>query len=363
MLRFHEPMKPVEVLREIFYSCCVRHERSSAFNLGKDGLCMSTQGIMGVILAGGKGSRMYPFSEHYPKAILPICNKPLMEYQIEMMKAVGITSIIVVIGHYGFDVVRVMGNGERYGIKIHYVDQGQTLGIAHALSKLENLIDRPFMLFLGDIFFITYSLQPMIDEFYDHKVNAVLATKIEQDINAIKRNFSVLMDEKGFVRRVIEKPRHPVNNLKGCGLYLFDLHIFDAVRRTPRTASRDEYEITDSIQILIDDGFTVKSKTIIQEDLNLTYPEDLLYINLTELRRQNLPKLIGHNTSIDPAQVDNSVIGDEVFCPPGIRIRNSVVFSSSTITTGADLENAIVTPDKLIYCYKSLPEDYNNDQS
>jgi len=319
---------------------------------------MSTSGIMGVILAGGKGSRMYPFSERYPKAILPICNKPLMEHQIEMMKAVGIDTIIIVIGHYGFDVVRVMGTGERYGIKIHYVDQGQTLGIAHALSKLENLVDRPFMLFLGDIFFVTDSLQPMIDEFYEHRVSAVLATKNEQNIDAIKRNFSVLMDDAGFVRRVIEKPRHPVNNLKGCGLYLFDLHIFDAVRRTPRTASRDEYEITDSIQILIDDGFKVKSKTIIQDDLNLTYPEDLLGINLTELRRRNLPRLIGRNTTIPAEKVDNAVVGDDVSCPATIRIKNSVVFSGSTITATADLENAIVTPDKLIYCYTSVPEDY-----
>ncbi|MCX8042961.1 MAG: sugar phosphate nucleotidyltransferase [Desulfobacterota bacterium] len=323
---------------------------------------MSHQNIMGVILAGGKGSRMYPFSEHYPKAILPICNKPLMEHQIEMMKAVGIESIIVVIGHYGFDVVRVMGNGERYGITLHYVDQGQTLGIAHALSKLENLIDRPFMLFLGDIFFVTDSLQPMIDEFFDSGVNAVLATKIEPDVNAIKRNFSVLMDEKGFVRRVIEKPRHPVNNLKGCGLYLFDLHIFDAVRRTPRTASRDEYEITDSIQILIDDGFKVKSKTIIQEDLNLTYPEDLLMINLIELRRRNLPCLIGSNTSLSPDRVENSVIGDNVVCPAAIMIKNSVVFSNTTINEGTDLEQAIVTPDRIIYCSKSAVNGYGEEQ-
>jgi dTDP-glucose pyrophosphorylase len=322
---------------------------------------MGTGAIMGVILAGGKGSRMYPFSEHYPKAILPICNKPLMEYQIEMMKAVGIDTIIIVIGHYGFDVVRVMGNGERYGIRIHYVDQGQTLGIAHALGKLESLVDRPFMLFLGDIFFITESLQPMLDEFETHSVSAVLATKTEQSIDAIKRNFSVLMDEQGFVRRVIEKPRHPVNNLKGCGLYLFDLHIFDAVRRTPRTASRDEYEITDSIQILIDDGFKVKSKNIIRDDLNLTYPEDLLYINLTELKRTNTAKLIGNNAQVAADHVDNSVIGDNVVSPADIKIKNSVVFANSMITGSADIENAIITPDKLIYCYKSVPEDYDRE--
>ena len=254
--------------------------------------------IIGVILAGGKGSRMYPFSEHYPKCILPICNRPLMEYQIEMMKGVGIQEIVIVIGHYGFDVVRVMGSGERYGVKLQYVDQGETLGIAHALGKLERFIDRPFLLFLGDIFFITDSLAPMIKEFEKGGCSAVLATKVEQDAEAIKRNFAVIEDEKGIVRRVIEKPRHPMNNIKGCGLYLFDLHIFDAIRRTPRTAMRDEYEITDSIQILINDEFRVKGVNVIQDDLNLTFPEDLLYINLMELKRRIEVRLIGKNARV-----------------------------------------------------------------
>lgn len=320
---------------------------------------MKKNNIMGVILAGGKGSRMYPFSEHHPKCILPICNKPLLEFQIEMMMDIGIKDIIIVIGHYGFDVVRVMGTGERYGIKIQYVDQGETLGIAHALGKLESLVDRPFLLFLGDIFFVTDSLAPMIEEFEKNDTNGVLAAKIEPDIDAIKRNFSILMDDSGFVRRVIEKPRHPVNNLKGCGLYLFDLHIFDAVRRTPRTASRDEYEITDSIQILIDDGFKVKSMDLIQDDLNLTYPEDLLYINLTELKRSNKDKLIGKNTNIQNSQlVQNSVVGDNVSSLHEVKIKNSVVFSNSVINVSEDIENTIITPDQLIYCYNSVPRDY-----
>jgi dTDP-glucose pyrophosphorylase len=313
---------------------------------------------MGVILAGGKGSRMYPFSEHYPKCILPICNKPLMEYQIDMMKSIGIKDIIIVIGHYGFDVVRVMGSGERCGMKINYVDQGQTLGIAHALGKLESMIDRPFLLFLGDIFFTTESLQPMVDEFYTSETNAVLATKIEPDIDAIKRNFAVLNDSRNYVYRVIEKPRHPVNNIKGCGLYLFDLHIFDAVRRTPRTASRDEYEITDSIQILIEDGFKVKNMNIITEDLNLTYPADLLHLNLMELKRRNTSRLIGKNVAINEQLVEHAVIGDNVSFARDIRIKNAVVFADTAVNAAGDVENVIITPAQHIYCSASmLPED------
>ena len=72
---------------------------------------------------------------------------------------------------------------------------------------------------------------------------AVLAVKDEPDPAAIRKNFAVIQDERQRVTRVIEKPRASPNRLKGVGLYLFDLTVFDAIRRTPRTAMRDEYEI------------------------------------------------------------------------------------------------------------------------
>jgi len=85
-------------------------------------------------------------------------------------------------------------------------------------------------------------------------------------------------------KKVIEKPGYLVHNIKRCGLYLFDLRIFDAIRQTPRTAMRDEYEITDSIQILIEDGFLVKQLTIVKEDVNLTVPDDLIKSNMWMLK-------------------------------------------------------------------------------
>ena len=208
---------------------------------------------------------MYPFSASLPKPLLPVCNKPLLAYHIEAMASLGIREVFIVIGHHGFEIVKALGAGDRDGVKIHYVDQEETIGIAHAVGKLEAYLDSPFLLFLGDIYFQTSELGRMLQTFGQGDVNAVLATKEESDPAAIRRNFAVIEGDDGFVRRVIEKPRHIVNTLKGCGLYLFDLHIFDAIRRTPRTAMRDEYEITDSIQILIDDGFKVKSLPVVEE--------------------------------------------------------------------------------------------------
>ena len=114
--------------------------------------------FLGVILAAGRGTRMAPFSNSYPKPILPICNKPLLVYQIESMRAAGVRDILIVIGHLGYEIVKVLGSGEALGVRIQYVEQASTLGIAHAVMQLERYIDRPFLLFLGDIFFDTRNI-------------------------------------------------------------------------------------------------------------------------------------------------------------------------------------------------------------
>lgn len=120
---------------------------------------------MGVVLAAGKGTRMRPFSEQWPKPVLPVLGKPLVVYQLEMMAALGIRRVVVVIGHLGHEVVRALGDGSRYGLSIRYVEQEETLGIAHAVSRLEGHVDQPFFLFLGDIFFVTQNLGSMLERF------------------------------------------------------------------------------------------------------------------------------------------------------------------------------------------------------
>ena len=239
---------------------------------------------MGVLLAAGHATRTGTLRDEFPKPILPIGNKPLLVHQIELLRSMGIIDITVLIGHKGYQITRVLGDGERHGVRLQFVEQKSMLGIAHALGQLENYVDRPFLLFLGDIYFVPKDIGSMFRVFEEENCGAVLATKQETDVSAIRRNFSVILDNTGKVVRVIEKPRHVVNNLKGVGLYLFDLQVFDAIRRTPRTAMRDEYEITDSIQVMIDDGHVVRSTDAVHDDLNVTYPEDLLWMNIALAR-------------------------------------------------------------------------------
>ncbi len=303
--------------------------------------------ILGVILAAGKGSRMYPFNERLPKPLLPILNRPLLSIQIDHMARIGIRKVIIVIGYYGFEIVREIGDGKEWGIEIEYVDQEETLGIAHALGYLESRIDKPFLLFLGDIFFHTQDMSKMVKPVLEGRANAVLGATHEADLSAVRRNFAIIQGPRGRVERVIEKPRYARTTIKGCGLYVFDLNIFDAVRRTPRTAGRDEYEITDSIQLMIDDGFQLEVMDDIKDDINLTYPEDLLLANQLELDHRGIPRWIGKEFNGPPEdQIKRSVVGDRVRVPPSIHIQDTIIFSGVELDDSRNLNRMIVTPDQ-----------------
>jgi dTDP-glucose pyrophosphorylase len=309
-------------------------------------------GVAGVILAAGKGARMYPFSDRTPKPILPILNTPLVVHQVEAMRGCGITDLHIVVGHLGYQVAGVLGDGARYGVRITFHEQESTLGLAHAVGALEPHLGGPFLLMLGDIFFhLNGRLDPVIDEVVSGRVNASLVSMYEPDPAMVRRNFVIQADEDGVVRRVIEKPRYVDSQLKGCGLYVFDPHIFDAIRRTPRTAMRDEYEITDSIQILIDDGYRVRHWPIVERDLNLTKVDDLLAINLIELSRRGLERLIGDRVRLPPGTViERSVIGDGVVIRHPIRIRNAVVLSDVVVESASDLDSVVLNGEHTVYC-------------
>ena len=308
--------------------------------------------MVGVILAAGKGARMYPFSERSPKPILPILNQPLLSHQIQVMRDCGITEIHIVVGHLGYQVARAFGDGSNLGVRIHFVEQETTLGLAHAVGALEQRVQLPFVLMLGDIYFhLKAPLRPVMDQVLSGEVNANLVSMYEPDPEMMRRNFVIQADATGRVHRVIEKPRYVDSQLKGCGLYVFDQHIFDAIRRTPRTAMRDEYEITDSIQILMNDGWIVHHHPIVERDLNLTKPEDVLAINLLELDRRGMSKLVADSVTLPPGtQVQRSVIGEGVLVRHPIRICNSVILPNVVVDVKHDLDGVVMDAEHSIYC-------------
>lgn len=305
--------------------------------------------FMGAILAAGRGTRMTPFGEQYPKPLLPIGNRPVIEYQIETMRDLGIREIVVLIGHKGYMITKALGDGSRHGVKLRYVEQTKTLGIAHAVGQLETILTKPFLLMLGDIFFITSELGALMATFRETGCAAVLAAKEERDPVAIRKNFSIMTAADGLVTRVIEKPRHAQNRLKGVGLYLFDPVIFDAIRRTPRTAMRDEYELTEAIQVMIDDGAATRVSACVEDDINLTTPADLLRCNLLYARASGMQNLVAESARLHPgARLDAAVIGANAEVRAPIRISRSVVLDDALVDTTHDLDGVIVSPHRIV---------------
>lgn len=311
---------------------------------------MAEPKYQGVILAAGYGSRMGPFSDSVPKPIVPICNKPLLAYQLEYMQSLGISEIIIVIGHLGHRIQEIMGDGSAWGVTLKYVEQQERLGLAHAVGQLGPHINRPFLLMLGDIFFEMENLGAMAAAFEESDTAAVLAVKQEPDVEAIKRNFAVLLNDDGLVRRVIEKPRNVPNKMKGCGIYLFDDRIFEVIRRTPRTAMRDEYELTDSIQILIDYEYPVKAVDVVQWDINLTFIDDLIRCCRHQLEKLGETAIVGEGSVIpEGTALIETVIGSNVTIEHPIRLERCVVLNGVNITGDQNIADAVITADGILH--------------
>lgn len=305
--------------------------------------------VQGVILAAGHGSRMGPFGEAVPKPIAPICNRPLLAYQLDYLRGAGIEDVTIVIGHLGHHIINALGDGSDFGVRIRYVEQVERLGLAHAVGQLEPIVNRPFVLMLGDIFFEMSGLEPMLEQFRNTQAAAVLAVKEEKNHAAIRRNFAVLQHEDGSVRRVIEKPRTVPNNLKGCGIYLFDERIFEAVRRTPRTAMRDEYELTDSIQILIDYEYPVHVSPVVDWDINLTFIGDLIRCCRHELKKRGIERLVEEGSDVHrDAVLEETVIGSDVRITEPVRLQRCVVMDGVTIDEAGEYTDAVLTPDGVL---------------
>jgi NDP-sugar pyrophosphorylase family protein len=310
-----------------------------------------TPGYVGVILSAGKGSRIDPFNTQYPKPMLPIVNRPILEHQVEQMKSLGIREIVIVVGHLQEVIREHFGDGERLGVSIRYVEQKQTLGIAHAVMQLERHIHGPFLLFLGDIFYVAKDLAAMVRTFESGGVNAVLAVKHEEDPAAIQKNFAVTIDDRLNVSKVVEKPRYLVNKLKGCGMYLFGPEIFDAIRQTPRTAMRDEYELTTSIQIFIDSSYRVKACEVVDWDYNITFPADLLDCNGKFLRQIGRTNEVAPSARVHPdAKLQGAVIGEGVVVERPIRIVDSILLPGTVVSGDEDIVDCILSKEIRIHC-------------
>jgi len=294
-------------------------------------------------VAGGKGTRMGALGKDYPKALLPIANEPLIGHHLKFLRELGVREIFLIIGHRGSDLVDVVGNGENYGVRLNYVEQGAPLGSAHAVGLVRRYVKEPFLLLLGDYYFVARNPAGMRDRMRNEKIS-LLMTKREPDPQLICAACEIHIDSDNRVLGVREKPTVPTSNLKGCGFYALQPDIFDAIAVTPRTALRDEYEFSVSLDLYARAGQGLYAAEETLWDFNFTGPKDLLECNLTWLEKAGRNELIGDSVHLDPTtHLERVVIGDGVSVKAS-SLTEVVVFPGASVDGNGQIQRALVTP-------------------
>lgn len=208
--------------------------------------------MKGVILTGGLGTRLHPLTHVTNKHLLPVYDKPMVYYPIEMMIQSGIDDILIVCGgNAASEFLRVLGNGEAFGLKhLHYRYQSEPRGIADALGLAEEWAgDDPIAVLLGDNIFED-TFEDVVTEFETDPHGAVIfGTRVENPTQ-----YGVIMQgDNGQISQIIEKPKKPKSNLIATGLYIYDNTVWDFIKQLTPSA-RGELEITDVNNHYIDKG-------------------------------------------------------------------------------------------------------------
>ncbi|MDX2006519.1 MAG: glucose-1-phosphate thymidylyltransferase [Meiothermus sp.] len=288
--------------------------------------------MKGLILSGGKGTRLRPLTFTRAKQLIPIGGKPNLFYVVEDLVAAGVREIGVIISpETGEEVKQALGSGERFGASLTFILQERPAGIADAVRTARPFLgESPFVLYLGDNL-LSGGIEHLVKEYNQTSPEAiVLLTPVDDP-----RAFGVaVLDTEGQVVRLVEKPKEPPSNLALVGVYLFSPEIHQVIARL-KPSWRGEYEITEAIQGLVEGRKRVVAHTVRGWWKDTGKPEDLLDANrlvLSHLER----RISGH--------LENAHILGEVVVEAGARVVNATVRGPAYIGPDALIENAYVGP-------------------
>jgi glucose-1-phosphate thymidylyltransferase len=289
--------------------------------------------MKGLILSGGKGTRLRPLTFTQAKQLVPVANKPVLFYGIEALLGAGIREIGIIVGDTRAEIREAVGGGDRWGsdVRITYIEQPEPLGLAHAVLIAEEFLGRePFVMYLGDNILKT-GIVSLVDSFREKKPNAlILLTPVPNP-----QIFGVAELENGKVVRLVEKPKEPKSNLALVGVYMFDSHIFEAVRAI-KPSWRNELEITDAIQFLVDRGYEVQPHLVSGWWKDTGKIEDIL-----EANRLILESLSG---LIEGELDDASRVSGEVIIEKGASVRSSTIRGPAIIGAGTAITDSYIGP-------------------
>ena len=287
--------------------------------------------MKGLILSGGKGTRLRPITFTSAKQLVPVANKPVLFYGIEAIRDAGITDIGIVVGDTKEEVKAAVGDGSAFGVKATYIEQAEPLGLAHAVLVAEEyLAGDSFVMYLGDNL-ILGGIKELVAEFMRDKPDAqILLARVPNP-----NQFGVAELKEGKVVRLVEKPEKPMSDLALVGVYMFDKQIIEAAKSI-KPSRRGELEITDAIQYLIDKGYTVHPHMVNGWWKDTGKLEDMLEANRMVLDSLTT-RISGHVDS--QSSVQFKVVVEE-----GAEVINSVVRGPAIIGHGARVVNSFIGP-------------------
>ena len=288
--------------------------------------------MKGLILSGGKGTRLRPLTHTSVKQLVPVANKPVLFYGIEAMAAAGIEDVgIIIAPETGHEIRDAVGDGSAFGVRIEYIEQEAPLGLAHAVLTAEPYLgDSPFVMYLGDNL-LRDGIVALVDTFRTDLPDALILLTPVPD----PENYGVAeLDGKRRVARLVEKPPEPKSDLALVGVYMFKPAIFDAARSIEPSA-RGELEITDAIQALVDGGLRVDPHIVHGWWKDTGQVQDML-----EANRLILDDLPGR---MDGELIDSRVEG-RVVIAEGVRLERATVRGPAIIGRGSRLTDAYIGP-------------------
>lgn len=289
-----------------------------------------------LILSGGKGTRLRPITHTSAKQLIPIANKPILFYGIEAIRAAGISDVGIVVGDTEAEIRAAVGDGSAFGIRVTYIRQEAPLGLAHAVQVSRDYIgEDSFVMFLGDNLILD-GITPLVEEFRRDRPNSqILLARV-----AHPEEFGVAELDGQRIARLVEKPKNPKSDLALVGVYMFDSTIFEAVAAI-RPSSRNEMEITDAIQHLIDHGRDVRQHIIDGWWKDTGRLEDILEANRMVLSRAK--------RSVRGRLDAQTRVEGEVIIAEGTTVKNSILRGPLILGTRCVIENAYIGPFTSIF--------------
>ncbi len=287
--------------------------------------------MKGLVLSGGKGTRLRPITYTSSKQLIPIANKPVLFYVLEDISNAGIKDVGIIVGESSKEIKEAVGNGDKWNINITYIYQEEPLGLAHAVMISKDFLnDSSFVMYLGDNI-LKEGISAFVNKFSNSKSDAmILLAKVPNP-----QDFGVAEIKDNKVIRLIEKPKEPPSNYALVGIYLFTPVIFEAVKQL-KPSWRNEYEITDAIQYLIEKNYIVEPNFVNSYWKDTGKVEDIIEVN----------RLILEDIPFDvKGTIDNkSEISGKVNIGVGSKIISSTVRGPVIIGENTFIKNSFIGP-------------------